>query len=71
MLSTTETRARRLTVAGAASYSVGCYQPGLKPPHASSDHQNTSRQSYPKCPSTEECGTYIQWNITQPKKGMK
>ena len=29
----------------------------------------------PKCPSTEEwiriCGTYIQWNITQPLKRMK
>ena len=20
----------------------------------------------PKCPWTDECGTYIQWNITQP-----
>ena len=29
----------------------------------------------PKCPLTEEwikrCGTYTQWNITQPLKGMK
>ena len=28
-----------------------------------------------KCPLTDEwikrCGTYIQWNITQPQKGMK
>ena len=29
----------------------------------------------PKCPPTEElikkCGTYIQWNTTQPYKRMK
>ena len=28
----------------------------------------------PRCPSTDEwlkkCGTYTQWNITQPLKGM-
>ena len=20
----------------------------------------------PRCPSTDECGTYVKWNITQP-----
>ena len=31
-------------------------------------------QKQPKCPSIEEwirCGTYIQWNITQPLNRMK
>ena len=42
----------------------------------SSTIYNSQNIEATKCPSTrgineEKCGTYIQWNITQPSKGMK